>query len=105
MGVVRVDAAVGEESQQMQAPPGAADLCHGCGKHRVGKEIAIADALADALLKMENGEDISSDDRQLLVKVLDELSPAPEVVEPEDTLAKDMLALKKKKLELLMKGL
>jgi len=76
------------------------------GLDKIAKRADVdADALADALLKMENGEDISSDDRQLLVKVLDELSPEPEVVEPEDTLAKDMLALKKKKLELLMKGL
>jgi HK97 family phage prohead protease len=73
------------------------------GLDKIAKRADVdADALADALLKMENGEDITSDDRQLLVKVLDELSPEPEV---EDTLAKDMLALKKKKLELLMKGL
>jgi HK97 family phage prohead protease len=73
------------------------------GLDKIAKRADVdADALADALLKMENGEDITSDDRQLLVKVLDELSPEPEV---EDTFAKDMLALKKKKLELLMKGL
>jgi HK97 family phage prohead protease len=61
-----------------------------------------ADALADALLKIENGEDISTDDRQLLEKVIGELAPEAEVVEPEDTTAHDMLALKKKKLQLLM---
>jgi HK97 family phage prohead protease len=59
-----------------------------------------ADALADALLKIENGEDITTDDRQLLEKVLSEL--APEVVEPEPDKSLEMLALKKKKLELLM---
>lgn len=60
-----------------------------------------ADALADALLKLESGETISSDDRQLLNTVIDSLSDAPETPqEPEGSL--EMLALKKKKLELLM---
>jgi uncharacterized protein len=61
-----------------------------------------ADALADALLKVENGEDISSDDRNLLQTVIDELAPEPETVEPETDKSLDMLALKKKKLALLM---
>jgi uncharacterized protein len=62
-----------------------------------------ADALADALLKIENGEDISSDDRNLLQTVIDELAPEAEVVEdvPVDN-SLEMLALKKKKLQLLM---
>ena len=59
-----------------------------------------ADALADALLKIESGEDISSDDRQLITTVLDKLSPVEQVEESKGDL--DMLALKKKKLELLM---
>lgn len=59
-----------------------------------------ADALADALLKIENGEDISSDDRQLLQSVIDEL--APEVEAPVADKGLEMLALKKKKLQLLM---
>jgi uncharacterized protein len=64
-----------------------------------------ADALADALLKIENGEDITPDDRNLLQTVIDELAPAPEVVEPEvDQKGLDMLALKKKKLQLLMES-
>ncbi len=58
------------------------------------------DALADALLKIENGEDISTDDRQLISSVLDKLAPVEKVEEPKGDL--DMLALKKKKLELLM---
>jgi HK97 family phage prohead protease len=62
-----------------------------------------ADALADVLLKIENGEDITSADRQLFNTVLDALSPEPEVEEPAGDLA--MLALKKKKLELIMKGI
>jgi uncharacterized protein len=61
-----------------------------------------ADALADALLKIENGEDISSDDRNLLQTVIDELAPEAETVEPETDNSLDMLALKKKKLQLLM---
>ncbi len=61
-----------------------------------------ADALADALLKIENGEDITTDDRQVIDKVLSELSPADAVTEAEDTFGKDMLALKKKKLQLLI---
>ena len=64
---------------------------------RVGVD---ADVLADALLKIENGEDITSADRQLLASVIDELAPAEQVEEPKGDF--DMLALKKKKLELLM---
>jgi HK97 family phage prohead protease len=59
-----------------------------------------ADALADALLKIENGEDISSDDRTLLQTVIDELAPTPEAPVKDNSL--EMLALKKKKLQLLM---
>ena len=75
------------------------------GLDKIAKRAEVdADQLADALLKIENGDDISSDDRQLLEKVLSELSPEPEAVEPEpaDDHGKEMLALKKKKLELLM---
>jgi hypothetical protein len=64
-----------------------------------------ADALADALLKLEQGEDISADDRAIVDRVLDELAPhAVEEVE-ENPLDAGMLAVKKKKLELLMKGI
>jgi HK97 family phage prohead protease len=71
------------------------------GLDKVAKRAEVdADALADALLKIENGEDISTDDRQLLEKVLSELAPEPESVEPDKGL--EMLALKKKKLQLLM---
>jgi HK97 family phage prohead protease len=61
-----------------------------------------ADALADALLKIENGEDISSDDRTLLQTVIDELAPTPEAPVVDKGL--EMLALKKKKLQLLMES-
>ena len=71
------------------------------GLDRVAQRASIdADELADALLKIENGEDITSADRQLLTSVIDELAPAEQVEQPKGDL--DMLALKKKKLELLM---
>jgi hypothetical protein len=76
------------------------------GLDKIAKRAGVdADALADALLKVENGEDITPDDRNLLQTVIDELAPAPEVVEPEvDQKGLDMLALKKKKLQLLMES-
>jgi HK97 family phage prohead protease len=66
------------------------------------------DALADALLKLENGEDMTEDDTRLLTEVLDSIAPAKaeepngdtEGEEPNGDMA--MLALKKKKLELLL---
>jgi HK97 family phage prohead protease len=60
-----------------------------------------ADALADALFKVENGEDISADDRQLLTAVIDELGPTVEPVVEDFTGQQQLLSLKKKKLELL----
>jgi len=59
-----------------------------------------ADSLADAILKIEEGQDITADDRQLLSQVIDKLSP--EQVEEIEATEYDMLALKKKKLALLM---
>jgi HK97 family phage prohead protease len=74
------------------------------GLDKIAKRADVdPDALADVLLKIENNEDISSNDRQLFMTVLDALSPEPEVQEPNGDLG--MLALKKKKLELLMKGI
>jgi HK97 family phage prohead protease len=64
-----------------------------------------ADALADALLKIEDGQDITADEKNMLSRVLDELSPKDESeaeVEPEQTVGEGMLALKKKKLQLLL---
>lgn len=61
------------------------------------------DALADALLKLEAGQEITSNDRQLIDTVLNELSPqAEEDSAADEEQAKAMLALKKKKLQLLM---
>jgi uncharacterized protein len=59
-----------------------------------------ADALADALLKIENGEDITTDDRTLLQTVINELAPEAEAPVADNSM--EMLALKKKKLALLM---
>jgi len=73
------------------------------GLDKIAKRADVdADALADALLKIENGDDITSDDRQLLEKVLSELAPEPEAVAAAPDLSMEMLALKKKKLALLM---
>ena len=71
------------------------------GLDRVAQRASVdADSLADAILKVEQGEDITDDDRKLLSQVIDELSP-DEVAEADDS-GLDMLALKKKKLALLM---
>jgi HK97 family phage prohead protease len=65
-----------------------------------------ADALADALLKLEQGEEITADDRAIVDRVLDELAPQQAVEQVEENpVDAGMLALKKKKLELLMKGI
>ena len=63
-----------------------------------------ADALADALLKVEQGEEISSDDRHLLNKVIDTLAPKAEP-EAEQVVDDGFLKLKKLKADLLMKGI
>ena len=62
------------------------------------------DALADAVLKIENGEEISAGDRDMIETVLNELVQTDE--EPagseDDEKARQLLQLKKKKLQLLM---
>ena len=72
------------------------------GLDKIAKRADVdPDALADALLKIENGEEITADDRNLITKVLDKVSPVEEAPVEEDK-GLEMLALKKKKLELLM---
>lgn len=72
------------------------------GLDKVAKRAEVdADQLADSLLKLEQGEEISNDDRNLLLKVIDSVSPKSE--EPSVDNGKELLALKKKKLELLQK--
>ena len=70
-----------------------------------------ADALADAMLKVEIGDELTSEESVILSKVIASLSPQPEE-EPETAtdgeepeLNQAMLELKKKKLELLLKGI
>jgi uncharacterized protein len=58
------------------------------------------DALADALLKLETGDEITAEDKDLLSRVLDILGPEDQPAVVDDK-AFQMLALKKKKLELL----
>lgn len=62
-----------------------------------------ADALADALIKLEDGSDLTPDEGRLITQAVDSLVPtveATEEAEPDNSQA--MLELKKKKLQLLM---
>jgi hypothetical protein len=61
-----------------------------------------ADTLADAMLAIEDGKDLSLEQAEVLTKVIQRLSPEPEAVE---AVAEDfsLLELKKKKIELLLK--
>jgi HK97 family phage prohead protease len=79
------------------------------GLDKIAKRAGVdADALADAMLKIESGMDLSDDEASLLTKVVDKLSPkAEEPVEEtkDDEIDPSMLELKKKKLEQLLKGI
>lgn len=80
------------------------------GLDKIAKRAEVdPDAVADALLKVEAGEEISVDEAEMLRKIIDEVSAQVEPVEEkvEDTSETDqaMLELKKKKLELLLKGI
>jgi len=69
------------------------------------------DALADAMLKIEQGQDLTEEEAGILSKVIDTLGPKAE--EPENTeeveaneeLSAELLEIKKKKLETLLKGI
>ena len=76
------------------------------------RALVDSDALADAMLKIESGADLTDEEVGILSKVVEELSPKTEVVEEEteetpaeDSVSPDMLALKKKKLEQLLKNI
>jgi HK97 family phage prohead protease len=72
------------------------------GLDKIAKRANVdADALADVLLKLEEGLDMNDDEVGLLSQVVDQLKPdAPETpAEPESNGDMDLLALKKKKLE------
>jgi HK97 family phage prohead protease len=60
-----------------------------------------ADALADALLKIESGEELAPDQGALVAEVISKLTKTSEVEEVEG----DMVALYKKKLDLIEKGI
>jgi len=67
-----------------------------------------ADSLADAMLKVESGDNLNRDEANLLNSVVDKLSDqANDGVEESksEEISSEMLALKKKKLEQLLKGL
>lgn len=83
------------------------------GLDKVAKRAEVdADALADALIKLETGEEISPEDVSLLDSVIKSLTPVSEEApaeevtpdEPEDD-GKALLELKKKKLAALMKAI
>jgi hypothetical protein len=59
-----------------------------------------ADQLAEGLLALENGEELSTELATVLVETVNRLIKEPDVQEVQG----DILALKKKKLDLLMKG-
>jgi hypothetical protein len=61
-----------------------------------------ADALADALVKLEEGNDLTPDEGRLINTVVQSLTPAEEPAVAEPQTDDGMLALKKKKLELLL---
>jgi len=79
------------------------------GLDKIARRAGVdADALADAMLKIESGMDLSDEEASLLTQVVDTLSPkAEEPVEEikDDEIDLSMLELKKKKLEQLLKGI
>ena len=71
------------------------------GLEKVARSLSVdADALADTLLKVESGDSITADEREVLAKVLEELGPQDELPAEQNADA-DMLALKKAKLKML----
>jgi len=68
-----------------------------------------ADALADALFRIESGEELEPEQGSLVANVISRLTKVVEVESEEEVQEEqvdgDVLALKKKKLELIMKGL
>jgi hypothetical protein len=61
-----------------------------------------ADTLADALLKLEQGDDLTADEGRLITTVVESLVPTIEEVPSEPAPSEAMLELKKKKLKVLM---
>jgi HK97 family phage prohead protease len=72
------------------------------GLDKVAERSSVdADALADAIIKLETGEEITPEDTEILNSVIQTLSPKSEVVEPEDN-SHRLLELKKAKLKALL---
>ena len=61
-----------------------------------------ADELADAVLKLEEGADLSEQEAELITKVVHSLAPAKQVEEETEQEA-NLLELKRKQLDLLLK--
>jgi hypothetical protein len=74
------------------------------GLDKVAARAAVdSDQLADAVLKLESGSELSTDDAQLLRKVIDELAPT-QTLKPEAPATDgdvEMLELMKAKLKLI----
>lgn len=71
------------------------------GLERIAQRASVdADAVADVLLKVEGGQAINGSEREMMTKILDELSPQDVNVEDSQGDA-NLLALKKLKLKLL----
>jgi hypothetical protein len=64
-----------------------------------------ADSLADAMLAIEDGKDLSLEQSELLTKVIQRLTPQEEAEAEDNSEDLTALELKKKKFELLMKRL
>ena len=62
-----------------------------------------ADALADTLLKIEEGADLTQDQAELMKSVVENLAPTPEPVAEETKEEPNLLAVKQKQLDLLLK--
>jgi HK97 family phage prohead protease len=60
-----------------------------------------ADQLADSLMKLESGEELDAEQAKIINDVVEKLTKTEEVQEVEG----DILALKKKKLDLILKGI
>jgi len=74
------------------------------GLDKIAKRADVdADELADALLKVEGGEEISPEQKSLLSKVIDTLSPEEAEQQGEDFDSQAWLDLKKTKLQYLKK--
>lgn len=77
---------------------GTAGLQSVRGLEKVAQRASVdADALADVFLKVEEGHSIDETERELMLKVIDELGPQPEQSDGDI----DMLNLKKLKLKLM----